>query len=155
MEKIEKNSIFIQKANSKDRIIVFHDKIKRHLSDELLYWTDQKDDFENQVMLLKAEKEQKGKTLFPNLEKKDVRKYFSPLNLKEIAEDQKDEKQKQLLADIDRLQNKITQIDSKISEIKEFLIEIDDLMNDNIFDGDYNSDEAGNTVSFGLKKESD
>lgn len=43
------------------------------------------------------EKEQKDKTLFPNIGKKDVRKYFSPLNISEIDEDQKDEKKNNFL----------------------------------------------------------
>ena len=152
MEVKEKNSIFIQNGTKNYRIMVFFEKIKRHLSDELLYLTDRKDDYENQIMQLRAEKEQKGRTLFPNVDKKDVRKYFSPLNLKEIAEDQKDEKQRQLQADMERIQLEIGKIDNRISEIKQFLFDIEELMTDN-FDGDSLSDgENEDAVAFGLKK---
>lgn len=130
MGKIEKNSIFIQNANPKDRMIVFRDNLKRHLSNEYLYLTDKKDDLENQVLQLKIEREQKDKTLFQTLEKKDIRKYFSPLNLSEIEEDQKDEKQKQLSMNMERYQEEIDRIEQRINEIRDFLSDIDELISE-------------------------
>ena len=101
---IEKNGIFIQNSNLKDRFTVLNDQLKRHLSTECIYLADKKDDLENQILQLKIEKEQKDKTLFQNVEKKDVRKFFSPLNLKEIEKDHKDEKQKHQTIEMERIQ---------------------------------------------------
>ena len=88
------------------------------MSTECIYLADKKDDLENQILQLKIEKEQKDKTLFQNVEKKDVRKFFSPLNLKEIEKDQKDEKQKHLTMEMERIQQEIAQFDNRMNEIK-------------------------------------
>ena len=127
---IEKNGIFIQNSNLKDRLTVLNDRLKRHLSTECIYLANKKDDLENQVLQLKIEKEQKDKTLFQNVEKKDVRKFFSPLNLKEIEKDQKDEKQKHLTMEMERIQQEIAQIDNRMNEIKDLIHDIDSLVTD-------------------------
>ena len=127
---IEKNGIFIQNSNLKDRFTVLNDRLKRHLSTECIYLANKKDDLENQVLQLKIEKEQKDKTLFQNVEKKDVRKFFSPLNLKEIEKDQKDEKQKHLTMEMERIQQEIAQIDNRMNEIKELIHDLDILVQD-------------------------
>lgn len=129
----EKNGVFIQNSNLKDRLMVLNDKLKRHLSAECIYLATKKDDLENQVLQLKIEKEQKDKTLFQNVEKKDVRKFFSPLNLKEIEKDQKDEKQKHLTMEMDRIQQDIFQIDNRMNEIKELIHDVDILVRDPSF----------------------
>ena len=129
----DKNGIYIQNSNLKDRLTVLNDRLKRHLSSECIYLADQKADLENQVMQLKIEKEQKDKTLFQNVEKKDVRKFFSPLNLKEIEKDQKDEKQKQITMEMERIQQEIIQIENRMNEIKELIHDMDDLVNDRQF----------------------
>lgn len=151
MELKEKNSIFIQNGNRKDQVLVFHDKLKRYLSGQYLYLTDQKDDLESQILQLKVEKEQKDKTLFPTLEQKNVRKYFSPLNLKEIDKEQKDEKQKQLMIEIERIQTEISSIDNQIQEIKSFLADMDDILLDD--DTLENSENSESEVSFGIEDE--
>ena len=102
----EKNDIFIDNANLQGRMSVFHDKLRKHLSNEYLFLSEKKDNLENEILQLKLEKEQKDKTLFPHIEKRDVRKYFSPLNINEIDEEQKDEKEKQLTANISRISEK-------------------------------------------------
>lgn len=130
---IEKNGIFIQNSNLKDRFTVLNDRLKRHLSTECIYLANKKDDLENQVLQLKIEKEQKDKTLFQNVEKKDVRKFFSPLNLKEIEKDQKDEKQKHLTMEMERIQQEIAQIDNRMNEIKELIHDLDILIQDPLF----------------------
>ena len=78
----------------KDRLEEFNEKMKKHLSKEMMYLTEKRDDYENQILQLKIEKEQRDKTLFQHVEQKDIRKYFSPLNLSDVEEDKKDEKQK-------------------------------------------------------------
>lgn len=127
---IEKNGIFIQNSNLKDRFTVLNDQLKRHLSTECIYLADKKDDLENQILQLKIEKEQKDKTLFQNVEQKDVRKFFSPLNLKEIEKDQKDEKQKHLTMEMERIQQEIAQFDNRMNEIKELIHDLDILVQD-------------------------
>ena len=127
---IEKNGIFIQNSNLKDRFTVLNDQLKRHLSTECIYLADKKDDLENQILQLKIEKEQKDKTLFQNVEKKDVRKFFSPLNMKEIEKDQKDEKQKHLTMEMERIQQEIAQFDNRMNEIKELIHDLDILVQD-------------------------
>lgn len=127
---IEKNGIFIQNSNLKDRFTVLNDQLKRHLSTECIYLADKIDDLENQILQLKIEKEQKDKTLFQNVEKKDVRKFFSPLNLKEIEKDQKDEKQKHLTMEMERIQQEIAQFDNRMNEIKELIHDLDILVQD-------------------------
>ena len=100
------------------------------MSTECIYLADKKDDLENQILQLKIEKEQKDKTLFQNVEKKDVRKFFSPLNLKEIEKDQKDEKQKHLTMEMERIQQEIAQFDNRMNEIKELIHDLDILVQD-------------------------
>ena len=53
---------------------------------------------------------------------------------------------------MERIQLEIGKIDNRISEIKQFLFDIEELMTDN-FDGDSLSDgENEDAVAFGLKK---
>lgn len=151
MEKKEKSSVFIQNPNKKDRILVFQDKLKRHLSSEYLYIVDKRDDLENQIVQLKVEQSQKNKTLFPNIEQKDVRKYFSPLNIQEIEDDQKDEKDKQLLISIERMQDEISQLSYRMSEIKEFLHDIDFLLNTS--DGSHDDNHLADVAAISYKSD--
>lgn len=108
-------------------ILAFQEKIKRHLSDEYLFIVEKKDDLENQLLHLQTEKEKKNKTLFPGFDQKDIRKYFSPLNLKEPEYEDIDEKDRQISIDIERVENDIRKISQKMSEIKEIIHEIDDI----------------------------
>lgn len=113
--------------DSNHDILAFQEKIKRHLSDEYLFVVEKKDDLENQLLHLQAEKEKKNKTLFPGFDQKDIRKYFSPLNLKEPEYEDIDEKDKQISLDIERVENDIRKISQKMSEIKEIIHDIDDI----------------------------
>ena len=124
----EKNDIFIDNANLQGRMSVFHDKLRKHLSNEYLFLSEKKDNLENEILQLKLEKEQKDKTLFPHIEKRDVRKYFSPLNINEIDEEQKDEKEKQLTANISRISEEAELLDSRMLEIKDFLQDIESML---------------------------
>ena len=144
MDMKEKNDIFIDNTNFQGRMSVFHDKLRKHLSNEYLFLSEKKDNLENEILQLKMEKEQKDKTLFPNIGKKDMRKYFSPLNISEIDEEQKDEKEKQLLANINRISEEAEMLDSRMSEIKDFLDDIEDMLKE---------DSEDSLSSFLLKKE--
>lgn len=144
MDMKEKNDIFIDNTNFQGRMAVFHDKLRKHLSNEYLFLSEKKDNLENEILQLKMEKEQRDKTLFPNIGKKDMRKYFSPLNISEIDEEQKDEKEKQLLANINRISEEAEMLDSRMSEIKDFLDDIEDMLKE---------DSEDSLSSFLLKKE--
>ena len=106
---------------------VFHDKLRKHLSNEYLFLSEKKDNLENEILQLKLEKEQKDKTLFPNIEK-GCQKIFSPLNINEIDEEQKDEKEKQLTANISRISEEAELLDSRMLEIKDFLQDIESML---------------------------
>ena len=69
--------------------------------------------------------EQKDKKLFKSNDQKDTRHFFSPLSLVGNEENHKDERVKQLTADVNRIENNIDQYDTKMREIQEFLVEID------------------------------
>lgn len=148
MDKTENNTVFIKNPNKRDRILVFQDKLKRHLSKEYLYIVDKKDDLENQLMQLKTEQNRENKTLFPNIENKGARKYFSPLNIKEIEEVQQDEKNRQLKASIERTESAISDYNVRLSEIKDFLRDIDILLDLEENHGEENSSIPQNMEYF-------
>ena len=112
----------------KNRMYVFNEKLKKHLSDELLYLSEKRDDYENKILQLNLEKERKNKTLFEHVDNRDIRKYFSPLNLNDMDTEKKDERQKALSEQMDGYRDKISQIDRKIGEIKELIYEMYDMI---------------------------
>ncbi len=120
---------FMEESNYKNRIMVFHDRLKRHLSAEMISETEKKDTLTRELVERKFELEQKDLKLFKNVEQKDTRQFFSPLNLARIDESQKDERLKQLAADIHRLELKIDECNDKITEIEELLDEIEGIQN--------------------------
>lgn len=129
MDMKENNDFFIENSNFEDRMSDFHDKLKKHLSNEYLFLSEKKDNLENEILQLKLEKSQRDKRLFSNVEKKDVRKYFSPLNLAEIDEEQKDEKEKQLTENISRITEEAKLLESRMLEIRDFLLDIENMLN--------------------------
>lgn len=129
MEISPNNSKPVYNHNNKDTVLTFKEKLKSHLSNEYLYIVDKKDDLENQLLQLKLEQSQKNKTLFPNIDQRGIRKYFSPLNIQEIEEDQNDERDKHLIINIEQIQNEISGLTTRMNEIKEFLSDIDNLLN--------------------------
>lgn len=129
MDMKENNDFFIENSNFEDRMSDFHDKLKKHLSNEYLFLSEKKDNLENEILQLKLEKSQRDKRLFSNVEKKDVRKYFSPLNLAEIDEEQKDEKEKQLTENISRIDEEVKLLESRMLEIRDFLLDIENMLN--------------------------
>lgn len=48
----EKNDIFIDNANLQGRMSVFHDKLRKHLSNEYLFLSEKKDNLENEILQL-------------------------------------------------------------------------------------------------------
>lgn len=128
MERIEKSDIFIDHTNVEGRMSLFHNKLKKHLSNEYLFLSDKKDNLENEIHQLEMEQKQKDKTLFPHVEKRDIRKYFSPLNLSQIDEEQRDESKKQFSSNISRINEEIDLLDARMQEIKNFLKDMEDIL---------------------------
>ena len=112
---------------NKRKLISFFERLRLHLSDEYLYIAENKDDLENKLIKLKLEQSQNHKTLFPNIEQKGSRKYFSPLNIQEIPHESKDEVERQLEIKIESVQAEISQIESRMRDIKRFLSEIEEM----------------------------
>ncbi|MDO4977392.1 MAG: hypothetical protein Q4E53_09050 [Eubacteriales bacterium] len=123
----QKKTGFMEEANYKNRVTLFHDRLKSHLSAEYMYVSERKDVLESEMVEIKFELEQKDKKLFKKSEQKDTRQYFSPLNLVDINDTHKDERMKQLSADVKRLENEIAKCDSILTEIKEMIQEIDEI----------------------------
>lgn len=124
----KKNTMQYPDSDFRERLIQFDEKLKAHLSKEMIYLTEKKDDYENQILQLKIERERRDKTLFQHVEQKDIRKYFSPLNLSDMEDDKKDEKQKELSDQITQIQDSISRIDGHIEEIRELIREMDDII---------------------------
>ena len=124
----KKNTMQYPDSDFRERLIQFDEKLKAHLSKEMIYLTEKKDDYENQILQLKIERERRDKTLFQHVEQKDIRKYFSPLNLSDMEDDKKDEKQKELSDQITQIQDSIFRIDGHIEEIRELIREMDDII---------------------------
>ena len=59
----EKNDIFIDNANLQGRMSVFHDKLRKHLSNEYLFLSEKKDNLENE------KKSRKIRRYFPTSKK--------------------------------------------------------------------------------------
>lgn len=109
-------------------LISFNEKLKKHLSEEMMYFTEKKNDLENRILQLKMESEKRDKTLFQNMEKIDVRKYFSPLNLSEMEQNKKDESKKELSGEMQRLHQSIEQIDARLNNVRDILHEMDEII---------------------------
>lgn len=113
----------------KKRLLQFDEKLKKHLSNEMIYLTKKKDDYENQILQLKIEREQRDKTLFQHVEQRDILKYFSPLNLSDMEDNKKDDRQKELSNQIQQIKDNISQIDKHMEDIRELIREMDDIIN--------------------------
>ena len=102
----------------KKRLLQFDEKLKKHLSNEMIYLTEKKDDYENQILQLKIEREQRDKTLFQHVEQRDILKYFSALNLSDMEDNKKDDRQKELSDQIQQIKDNISQIDKHMEDIR-------------------------------------
>lgn len=109
----------------KRRLLDFNVKLKKHLSEDMMYLTEKKDDCENRILQLKMENDKKDKILFQNMENIDVRKYFSPLNLSDSEDEKKDDEQNKLSGEMQRLYQNIEQIEIRLQHIKALLYEMD------------------------------
>lgn len=120
--------LFIHHSDFDERMEDFHQKLKKHLMDEYLYLSEKKDNLEAEAIQIRMEMDQKDKALFPNMEKGDVRKYFSPLSISGIKEKQKDEKEKLMNTNYNRIQDEMTLLENRMKEIMDFLRDVDKLL---------------------------
>lgn len=128
MSRKKKTPVFREDGSGKDRLMRFNEQLKKHLSGEMMYLTEKRDEYENQILQLKIEKEQRDRTLFQHVDQKDIRKYFSPLNLSDLAEEKKDEKQKELSGQIRQIQDNMLRIDDRMDEIRQLIREMDEIV---------------------------
>lgn len=128
MSRKKRTPVFREDGSGKDRLMRFNEQLKKHLSGEMMYLTEKRDEYENQILQLKIEKEQRDRTLFQHVDQKDIRKYFSPLNLSDLAEEKKDEKQKELSGQIRQIQDNMLRIDDRMDEIRQLIREMDEIM---------------------------
>ena len=128
MSRKKRTPVFREDGSGKDRLMRFNEQLKKHLSGEMMYLTEKRDEFENQILQLKIEKEQRDRTLFQHVDQKDIRKYFSPLNLSDLAEEKKDEKQKELSDQIRQIQDNMLRIDDRMDEIRQLIREMDEIV---------------------------
>lgn len=128
MSRKKRTPVFREDGSGKDRLMRFNEQLKKHLSGEMMYLTEKRDEYENQILQLKIEKEQRDRTLFQHVDQKDIRKYFSPLNLSDLAEEKKDEKQKELSGQIRQIQDNILRIDDRMDEIRQLIREMDEIV---------------------------
>ena len=128
MNRKKRTPVFREDGSGKDRLMRFNEQLKKHLSGEMMYLTEKRDEYENQILQLKIEKEQRDRTLFQHVDQKDIRKYFSPLNLSDLAEEKKDEKQKELSGQIRQIQDNMLRIDDRMDEIRQLIREMDEIV---------------------------
>lgn len=128
MSRKKKTPVFREDGSGKDRLMRFNEQLKKHLSGEMMYLTEKRDEYENQILQLKIEKEQRDRTLFQHVDQKDIRKYFSPLNLSDLAEEKKDEKQRELSGQIRQIQDNMLRIDDRMDEIRQLIREMDEIV---------------------------
>lgn len=128
MSRKKRTPVFREDGSGKDLLMRFNEQLKKHLSGEMMYLTEKRDEYENQILQLKIEKEQRDRTLFQHVDQKDIRKYFSPLNLSDLAEEKKDEKQKELSDQIRQIQDNMFHIDDRMDEIRQLIREMDEIV---------------------------
>lgn len=128
MSRKKRTPVFREDGSGKERLMRFNEQLKKHLSGEMMYLTEKRDEYENQILQLKIEKEQRDRTLFQHVDQKDIRKYFSPLNLSDLAEEKKDEKQKELSGQIRQIQDNMIRIDDRMDEIRQLIREMDEIV---------------------------
>ena len=128
MSRKKRTPVFREDGSGKERLMRFNEQLKKHLSGEMMYLTEKRDEYENQILQLKIEKEQRDRTLFQHVDQKDIRKYFSPLNLSDLAEEKKDEKQKELSDQIRQIQDNMLHIDDRMDEIRQLIREMDEIV---------------------------
>ncbi len=103
----------------------FFRKLKRHLANDYLALSEQKNELEGQLVQLRADKDSRNKELFQTFGQKNVKQYFSPLNIADTPGKNNDEQLEQLKADILRTETEIERLTAKLEDIQEYLTQLD------------------------------
>ena len=115
-------------ADDKEKLKKFRANLKKHLSNEYLILSEKKDELEADATQIRVEIERRDRTLFPSNEHGDARKYFSPLNLSELKESQKSDKEKELNQKLTDINREIESLEERMNEIMDFLRDVDELV---------------------------
>ncbi len=144
MEVKEKKDIFTGESSLDDRMDAFHDKLRKHLSNEYIFLSDKKQALENEMLQMKIEMEQKDRSLFPSISHKDARKYFSPLNYSEIEDKQKSKKEKEMNEALSKISDELSLLEERMEEIKDFLRNMESIFSES---GEAEEEEISNISS--------
>lgn len=115
-------------GDDKEKLKKFRANLKKHLSNEYLILSEKKDELESDATQIRVEIERRDRTLFPSNEHGDARKYFSPLNLSELKESQKSDKEKELNQKLSDINREIDSLEERMNEIMDFLRDVDQLV---------------------------
>lgn len=105
----------------------FSRRLKDHLSNEYMMLNEKKMNLETESIQIRMEMDQRDKSLFPGMKKRDYRKYFSPLNLSEEDHKKQNEIDEKYANQMSELNEEISNLDARMDEIKVFIKEIDTL----------------------------
>ena len=144
MEVKEKKDIFTGESSLDDRMDAFHDKLRKHLSNEYIFLSDKKQALENEMLQMKIEMEQKDRSLFPSISHEDARKYFSPLNYSEIEDKQKSKKEKEMNEALSKISDELSLLEERMEEIKDFLRNMESIFSGS---GEAEEEEIGEITS--------
>lgn len=106
----------------------FKENLKKHLSDEYIELSDKKEDLQIILSNLNQELDNQNRTLFSGMEKSNVKKYFSPLNIPDEAIITIDDRTKNLNLQISNVKEEISGIDMKLDEIRRLMKDADKLL---------------------------
>lgn len=100
-------------------------RLKNHLTNDYVQLSEKKNELENELIQLKIDRERKDKKLFQNIEQKNMRRYFSPLNIEESKDRNQDEKLKQLNLDIQTREDEIINLAKNMESLQDLIEELD------------------------------
>ncbi len=116
--------------SKKDSFIKLYVRLKTHLTNDYVQLSEKKNELENELIQLKIDRERKDKKLFHNIEQKNVRRFFTPLNIEEAKDRTQDEKMKQLNLDIQSREDEAANIVKSMENIQQLIEELDDYCSD-------------------------
>lgn len=106
----------------------FKEDLRKHLSDEYIELSDKKEELQMTLSNLNQELDNQNRTLFSGIEKSNVKKYFSPLNIPDETIVTIDDRSKALNLQISNVKEEISGIDVKLDEIRKLMKEADKLI---------------------------
>lgn len=116
--------------SKRNSFVKLYVRLKNHLTNDYVQLSEKKNELENELIQLKIDRDRKDKKLFQNIEQKNMRKYFSPLNIEESKDRSQDEKMKQLNLDIQSREDEVANIVKNIENLQNLIEELDDFCSD-------------------------